>query len=66
MPRELVMFGAFVPALVPLFAMSIALMWGIDHVAGHVGLYRYVWHPALFRPALFACVFGTLGLVAIR
>jgi len=66
MPREIALFDALVPTLLPIFLASLLLQWGLDWLGGRFGLYRYVWHPPLFRLALFACVFGGLGLLAMR
>jgi len=41
------------------------LLWAIDAIVGRFGLYRYVWHPPLFRVALFVCLFGIAGLLLL-
>ena len=51
MPREIALGDALVPSL-----------W----LAGHYGLYRHVWHPALFRIAAFVCVFGSFALLLFQ
>ncbi len=66
MPREIVVAGALVPGLLPVFLFSLLLLWLLDRLAGRHGLYRHVWHPALFRSALFVCIFGGLGLLLMR
>lgn len=66
MPRELAIFGLLVPTLLMVFIFSMGLLWLVDWAAGRYGWYRHVWHPALFRLALFACVFGGLGLLMMR
>lgn len=66
MPREIALFDALVPGLLLIFLLSLLLQWGLDWLVGRFGVYRYVWHPPLFRLALFACVFGALGLLALR
>ncbi|HET7269188.1 MAG TPA: DUF1656 domain-containing protein [Oleiagrimonas sp.] len=66
MPRELAMFGAFVPSLLLVFVLSLLLLWAFNRAAGRFGWYRHVWHPALFRLALFTCIFGGLGLLMMR
>ena len=66
MPREIALFDALVPGLFLVFLASLALQWALDWLFGRFGLYRHVWHPPLFRLALFACVFGGLGLIALR
>ncbi len=66
MPGEISLFGVLVPGLLLVFVLSLLLQWGVDWVIGRFGLYRYVWHPSLFRIALFACIFGGLGLLSMR
>lgn len=62
MPREIVMFGVLIPALVPLFLACLLLQLGLDWVLGELGFYRLVWHASLVRLCLFACLFGGLLL----
>jgi hypothetical protein len=63
MPREIAFGDALIPGLLVLFVVSLLLLWLIDWVAGRFGLYRWVWHPSLFRLALFVCVFGSFALL---
>lgn len=63
MPREIALGDALVPGLLVVFVVSLALLWLLDWVAGRFGLYRLVWHPSLFRLALFVCVFGSFALL---
>lgn len=66
MPREVAFLDALVPGLFFVFLASLLLQWALDWLFGRFGLYRHVWHPPLFRLALFACVFGGLGLWSMR
>ncbi|HEX7684321.1 MAG TPA: DUF1656 domain-containing protein [Trinickia sp.] len=66
MSREIAVLGAYFPALVPLCIGGAALAWLADRLLASVGLYRFVWHPALFRASLLACVCGALGLAVYR
>jgi hypothetical protein len=66
MHREIALIGAYIPALVPLCIGGAALTWLIDRLLARVGLYRFVWHPALFRASLLACICGVLGLAVYR
>jgi len=63
MPREIALGDALVPGLLVVFVVSLALLWLLDWVAGRFGLYRLVWHPSLFRLALFVFVFGSFALL---
>jgi len=61
MPREIALGDALVPGLLVLFVVSLLVLWALDTVAGRFGLYRLVWHPSLFRLAVFVCVFGAFA-----
>jgi hypothetical protein len=63
MPREIALGGALAPGLLVWFVISIVLLWLIDLAIGRFGLYRFVWHPALFRLALLVCIFGSVALL---
>lgn len=63
MPREIAIYGVLVPGLLPIFLGSLVLMLLADALIGRYGLHRYVWHPPLFRLALFACLFGLAALL---
>jgi hypothetical protein len=65
-PREIAIQGVLVPGLLPIFLGCLLLMVLVDLLIGRYGLYRYVWHPPLFRLALFACLFGLAGLLLLR
>ena len=63
MPREIALGDALAPSLVVVFVLSLALFWLIDWVFGRLGLFNRVWHPSLFRLALFVCVFDSTALL---
>lgn len=63
MPREIALGGVLVPGLLVWFVLSLISLLVFDWVVGRYGLYRYVWHPALFRLAFFACIFGSIALL---
>jgi Protein of unknown function (DUF1656). len=65
-PREIAIYGVLLPGLLPIFLGCLLLMALVDLLVGRYGLYRYVWHPPLFRLALFACLFGLAGLLLLR
>ncbi|HBO1225049.1 DUF1656 domain-containing protein [Pseudomonas aeruginosa] len=66
MPREIAIHGVYMPTLTLLFVIAAALTWGLDRIFALVGLYRFTWHPALFRVSLFACLYGGLSLTIYR
>jgi hypothetical protein len=63
MPREFALGDALVPGLLAWFVVSLGLLWLVDWLAGRFGFYRHVWHPPLFRLAVFVCVFGSVALL---
>ncbi|WP_244813728.1 DUF1656 domain-containing protein [Caballeronia sp. Lep1P3] len=66
MPRDTAILEAYVPTLLVLFAGGALITWAIDRALAMTGLYRIVWHPALFRASLLACICGLLGLAVYR
>ena len=66
MPRETALAGVLMPGLLPVFIGCLLLMWMIDSLIGRYGLYRFVWHPPLFRLAVFVGLFGVAGLLLLR
>jgi len=66
MSREIVLFDALVPSLFLAFVASAAIQVLVDRLLGWSGVYRYIWHPPLFRLSVFVCIFGACGLLALR
>jgi len=65
MPREIALGDALVPGLLILFVVALLALWLFDSIAGRFGLYRLIWHPPLFRLAVFVCVFGAFALLLL-
>ncbi|MFM0658071.1 DUF1656 domain-containing protein [Paraburkholderia sediminicola] len=63
MPREIVLLSLLVPTLLPLFLGCAMAYWIVDRALARMGLFRHVWHPALFRAALFVCLFSGVSLL---
>ncbi len=66
MHRELALFDALVPSIFWAFLFSVVLQVLVDRVMGWCGVYRYVWHPPLFRVSVFVCIFVVCGLLVLR
>jgi hypothetical protein len=62
MPREISILSLFVPSPLLVLAGSILLYVVLDLTLSRLGIYRYVWHSALFRISLFTVVFALGGL----
>jgi protein AaeX len=63
MPREIELFSLLVPALVPILACCVLGYVVLDTACAKLGIYRFVWHPSLFRVALFAALFSGASLL---
>ncbi len=60
---ELNVYGFYIPWGIVLFFVSMGVARLISRGLAKFGLYRYVWHPALFDFAVFMIVMGTFFLV---
>jgi protein-S-isoprenylcysteine O-methyltransferase Ste14 len=58
---EISLYGIFVPWLLLLALLALALSRGLSFVLARAGFYRLVWHPALFDLALFVLLLGALS-----
>ena len=62
MPREIALFSVLMPTLL-LVVVAVSLLFvGLDLLLSRWGLYRLVWHPALFRAALFVGICSAVAL----
>jgi protein-S-isoprenylcysteine O-methyltransferase Ste14 len=58
---EVSLYGIFVPWLLLLALLALALSRALSLVLARAGFYRLVWHPALFDLALFVLLLGALS-----
>jgi hypothetical protein len=57
------LYGVFVPALLVWAVAAFLLTLGLRRLIGALGLYRLVWHRALFDLCLYlACLGGVVSL----
>ncbi|MGF6771874.1 hypothetical protein P3T18_004361 [Paraburkholderia sp. GAS199] len=63
MPVEIELFGFFAPVLLLVLVASVLLFIVLDLLLAKLGIYRFAWHPGLFRVALFAALFSTAALI---
>jgi hypothetical protein len=61
MPREFALGEVFFPTLLVVFLATLVLYAGLTWLLAWLGLYRYIWHPPLFRFALFAGLFAAIA-----
>jgi uncharacterized membrane protein len=60
MKYELDLFGVIVPSLLLWSVLAYALLRIASKLIARVGLYRRIWHPALFDVALYLCLIASL------
>jgi hypothetical protein len=60
MKYELDLFGVIVPSLLLWVVVAYVLARIARPVMTRTGLYRHVWHPALFDFALYVCLLAGL------
>ncbi|WFU44497.1 DUF1656 domain-containing protein [Bradyrhizobium sp. CB82] len=58
MRYEIDIYGVLVPALLLWLIVAFALSALLRRLMQRIGLYRLVWHRALFNFALFVCILG--------
>jgi hypothetical protein len=63
MKYQLDLFGVIVPSLLLWSMLAYFLARTVSKLMGRIGLYRHVWHPALFDFALYVSI--VTGLVFV-
>jgi hypothetical protein len=61
---EVSLYGIYVPPLLLLMLPALLVSRVLGSVLARAGLYRLVWHPALFDLSLFVIVLGGLSFLA--
>ena len=64
MKYELDLFGVIVPSLLLWGVLAYVLARILSKVIARAGLYRHVWHAALFDFALYVCLVASLVFVS--
>jgi hypothetical protein len=60
MTYEIDLFGVLVPSLLLWSVLAYALARITSKLIARAGLYRRIWHPALFDFALYICLVASL------
>lgn len=60
---EFNVYGVFIPSLMAWTLIALGVTMALRAGLRFAGLYRWVWHPALFDLALFVIVLG--GVIAL-
>jgi protein AaeX len=63
MPREIAIGTLLLPSLLPILLGCVLVFVAMDLLISRLGVYRFVWHPALFRASLFTVLFCIAGLL---
>jgi len=58
---EVSLYGIYVPWLLLMALLSLALSRALSYLLARAGFYRLVWHPALFDFAMFIIVLGAVS-----
>ncbi|MBO9643421.1 MAG: DUF1656 domain-containing protein [Gammaproteobacteria bacterium] len=61
MTGEATFYGVYVPWLLVLAVVAWGLCWGARRLLGALGVYRWVWHAALFDTALYVLILFLLS-----
>jgi len=64
MKYQLDLFGVIVPSLLLWGVIAYLVARTVSKVIERGGLYRHVWHPALFDFALYLCVVASLVFIS--
>ncbi len=60
------LFGIQIPALIIIFIFSGIIQIALNKVCLELRVYEFVWHPGLFRTALFMCIFTSFSLLIYK
>lgn len=60
------LFGNEIPTLVVIFIMVGVVQIILNRILADLGVYNYVWHPGLFRTALFVVLFTLASLTVYK
>ncbi len=58
---EASLFGLYLPWVMVLAACALPATWAVRRMLAFAGVYRWVWHPALFDMALYLLVLFALS-----
>ena len=64
MRYQIDLFGVIVPSLLLWSVLAYVLARRVSKGMGRFGLYRHVWHPALFDFAIYVCIVTSLVFVS--
>ncbi|QSX34801.1 DUF1656 domain-containing protein [Shewanella avicenniae] len=62
MMRELAFHSFYFPTVTAMFALGYFLTLALNHILMVTGAYRHIWHPTLFRIAIYIAISSALSL----
>ena len=65
MTGEFDVYGVYFPAFAVFAAIAFALQLAIKRLLDAYGVYRFVWHRALFELALYVILLGVVTAAAV-
>lgn len=60
------LYGVQFPALILVFILAGVVQVALNRVLSDLRVYEFVWHPGLFRTALFMCLFTSFSLIIYK
>jgi protein AaeX len=63
---EIDLFGVYVAPMSMMLITAWLVLVPLRRVASHFGLWRFVWHPALFEFAIYVIVLSSIVLLVGR
>lgn len=63
MLREIAFHSFYVPTVTLLFVFGYLVTLAVDRILIITGAYRYIWHPSLFRIAIYIVICCGMSLV---
>lgn len=61
---EFNIYGIFMPWLLVLAFLTLGVSWIVRRILARIGIYRVVWHPALFDLALYVVLLYGVVLIS--
>lgn len=63
MLREIAFHSFYIPSVTLLFLLGYVLTVAFNRILMETGCYRYIWHPTLFRIAVYVSISCGLSLI---
>jgi hypothetical protein len=63
---EINLFGVYLAPISIMLVVAWLILIPLRRAASHFGLWRFVWHPALFEFAIYMIVLSTIVLLVAR